>query len=56
VYYYTYIDTIDVTYIRELSLFSRIDNIEVIYFFGKWGETEEILMNDWDFIITFFWF
>lgn len=42
------------SYIRELSLSSRIDNIEVIYLSGKSGETEDISTNDWDFIIIFF--
>lgn len=42
------------SYIRELSLFSRIDNIEMIYLSGKSGEIEDISTNNWDFIIIIF--
>jgi len=44
------------SYIRELSLSYKIDNIEVIYFFEKSEKIMEILTNDWDFIITLFRF
>jgi len=44
------------SYIRELSFFYKIDNIEVIYFFQKSEEIMEISTNDWDFIITLFRF
>lgn len=44
------------SYIRELSLFLKIDNIEVIYFSEKSEKIMEISTNDWDFIITLFRF